>query len=133
MCEFFFQEAKEAGHRFRYYKPTAFHWQKFAEIATKAGVLKQIIQLAYSQAIWQFVETLAVTKINKSTHQAKENAVMTLVYINAIRITIALIMDGQNEQLFPLNFMNKTIGYHLLRHFLGPLVISFNKIATYFY
>ena len=70
-------------------------------------MLKHIIQLAYSQAIWQFIETLAVTKINKSTHQAKENAVMTLVYINAIRITIILIMDGQNEQLFSLNFMNK--------------------------
>ena len=102
-----FQEAKEAGHRFRYYKPTAYHWQKFAEVATKAGVLKHIIQLAYSQAIWQFVETLAVTRINKSTHQAKENAVMTLVYINAIRITITLIMDGQNEQLFSIEFMNK--------------------------
>ena len=76
-------------------------------MATKAGVLKHIIQLAYSQAIWQFVETLAVTRINKSTHQAKENAVMTLVYINAIRITILLIMDGQNEQLFSIGFMNK--------------------------
>ena len=100
------KEAKEAGHRFRYHKPTAFHWQKFAEMATKAGVLKHIIQLAASQAMWQFVETLAVTKINKSTHQAKESAVMTLVYINVIRITIMLIMDGQKDQLFSLEFMN---------------------------
>ena len=68
--------------------------------------MEQIIELAYSQALWQFIDTLAVTKIYKSTHQAKENAVMTLLYINVIRITLQLIMDTNDDQLLPLEFMN---------------------------
>ena len=63
--------------------------------------------MAYTQTLWQFAGTLAVTKINKSTHQAKENAVMTLVYINVIRITITLIMDYNDGKLLSLEFMNE--------------------------
>jgi len=103
----FFQEAKEAGHRFHHYKPTAFHWKKFAEIATEQGVLDHIIDLSCAQAIWQFAGTLAVSKIYKSTYQAKENAAMTLVYINVIRITLLVIMDDNDNKVFSLEFMNK--------------------------
>lgn len=83
------------------------HWTKFAEIATKEDVLNQIIHLAYTQTLWQFIYTLAVSKIYNSTHQAKENSVMTLVYINVIRTTLNLIMDNSEEQLLSLDFMNK--------------------------
>ena len=76
-------------------------------MATKMGVLNQIIELAYSQTIWQLINTLAVTKIFKSTYQAKENAVMTLVYINVIRITLSLLMENNPGQLLSLDFMNK--------------------------
>ena len=67
----------------------------------------QIIHLAYSQTLWQVIYTLAVSKIYKSTHQAKENSVMTLVYINVIRTTLNLIMDNSENQLLSLDFMNK--------------------------
>ena len=67
----------------------------------------QIIQLAYSQTLWQVINTLAVSKVYKSTHQAKENSVMTLVYVNVIRTTLNLICDNSDDQLFSLEFMNK--------------------------
>ena len=70
-------------------------------------MLNHIIDLACAQAIWQFSGTLAVSKIYKSTYQAKENAAMTLVYINVIRITLLIIMDGNDNQVFSLEFMNK--------------------------
>lgn len=70
-------------------------------------VLDKIIQLAYLQTLWQFVGTLAVTKINRSTYQAKENAVMTLFYINVIRMTLQIIMKHNEEQLLSLGFMDE--------------------------
>lgn len=70
-------------------------------------VMDRTIQLAFLQTIWQFTGTLAVTKINKSTFQAKENAVMTLFYINVIRITLLMIMKKNEDQLLPLAFMDK--------------------------
>ena len=76
-------------------------------MATKLGILNPIIELAYIQALWQFISTLAVTKINNSTYQAKENAVMTLVYINVIRITLGLILEHNPGELLSLEFMNK--------------------------
>ena len=76
-------------------------------MATKSGILNHIIELAYIQALWQFISTLAVTKINNSTYQAKENAVMTLVYINVIRITLGLILEHNQGELLSLDFMNK--------------------------
>ena len=82
------------------------HWRKFAETATKIKVFDKIIQLAYAQTIWQFAGTLAVTKINKSTHQAKENAVMTLFHINVIRMVIVILLKS-NDELFSLDFMTK--------------------------
>ena len=69
--------------------------------------MDQIIQMAALQTLWQFIGTLAVTKINKSTYQAKENAVMTLFYINVIRISLLIIMKNNGDQLLPLEFLNK--------------------------
>lgn len=69
--------------------------------------MEQIIHLASVQTLWQFIGTLAVTKINNSTHHAKENAVMTLFYTNVIRIALLIIMKNNDEQLLPLEFMNK--------------------------
>lgn len=71
------------------------------------AVLDKVIQLAALQTIWQFIGTLAVTKINKSTFQAKENSVMTLFYINVIRIALQMILKHNKDQLLPLDFMNK--------------------------
>ena len=70
-------------------------------------MLNQIIQLAYSQTLWQVINTLAVSKVYNSTHQAKENSVMTLVYVNVIRTTLNLIMENSEDQLLSLDFMNK--------------------------
>ena len=76
-------------------------------MATKENVLGHIIQIAYSQTLWQFISTMAVSSINKSTFQAKENAVMTLVYINIIRSTLFIIMENNEDQLFSMEFMSE--------------------------
>ena len=76
-------------------------------MATKEGVFNHIIELAYVQTLWQLVNTLAVSKVYKSTHQAKENSVMTLVYINVIRLSLQLMLDHQDKQLLSLDFMDK--------------------------
>lgn len=71
------------------------------------AVCDGILQLAGLQTVWQFIGTLAVTKINKSTYQAKENAVMALFYTNVIRMVLAIIIKNNGEQLLPLDFMHK--------------------------
>ena len=48
-----------------------------------------------------------MSKIYKSTYQAKENAAMTLVYVNVIRITLLLIMDGNDNKVLSLEFLSK--------------------------
>ena len=50
---------------------------------------------------------MAVSSINKSTFQAKENAVMTLVYINIIRTTLFIILENNVGQLFSMEFMSE--------------------------
>ena len=70
-------------------------------------VFDRIIHMAYTQTLWQFISTLAVTKINKSTYQAKENAVMTLFYINVIRMVLMVIMKNNPDRLLPLEFMDE--------------------------
>ena len=76
-------------------------------MATKENVFGHIIQIAYTQTLWQFIGTLAVSNINKSTFQAKENAVMTLVYINIIRISLFIIMENNDNQLLSMEFMSE--------------------------
>lgn len=76
-------------------------------MATKENVFGHIMQIAYTQTLWQFINTMAVSSINKSTFQAKENAVMTLVYINVIRITLFIIMENNENQLFSMEFMSE--------------------------
>ena len=68
--------------------------------------MAKIIGLAYSQALWQFISTLAVSKVQNSSQQAKENAAMTLVYINALRSTLLLIMNNMKDKLFSINFVS---------------------------
>ena len=75
-------------------------------MVTEFKAFDKIIELCYAQTIWQFTGTMAVTKINKSTHQAKENAVMTLFHINVIR-TVILLLIKSNDELFSLEFMTK--------------------------
>ena len=76
-------------------------------MATKARVLDRIIDLAYTQALWQFIDTLAVSKVQDTSRQAKENAVMTLVYINTLRITLMLMMAINDGRLFSIEFVSE--------------------------
>ena len=69
-------------------------------------MLGKIVELAYTQALWQFISTLAVSKVQNSSQQAKENAAMTLVYINALRSTLLMIMSNMHDKLFSINFVS---------------------------
>ena len=64
------------------------------------------MELAYSQALWQFISTLALSKVQNSSQQAKENAAMTLVYINALRSTLLMIMSNMKDKLFSIDFVS---------------------------
>ena len=76
------------------------------ETVIELQLLDPIIQMACSQTLWQFIGTIEVTRINRSTFQAKENAVMTLFYVNTLRTMLLLIMEKSDNQLVSLEFMS---------------------------
>ena len=65
------------------------------------------IQLGASQALWQFVNTLAVIPNTKSSTEAKENAVVTLIYINVTRMVLAQMLDPTKSSILPMEFLDK--------------------------
>ena len=68
------------------------------------------MEIACTQALWQFSNTLAVTKIQGSSQQAKDNAAMTLVLINAVRITLLVLSSNSNGKLLSLEFCDNLAG-----------------------
>ena len=76
-------------------------------MATEAKVLEKIVDLAFTQTLWQFIDTLAVSKVRQTSKQAKENAVMTLVYINTLRMTLMLMMAINDGRLFSIEFVSE--------------------------
>ena len=66
-----------------------------------------ILNFAYTQTLWQFADTMSVSKLHHSSQQAKENAVMTLVYINTLRITLALMLLKNDGQLMTIEFVTE--------------------------
>ena len=73
----------------------------------KQGVLNDFIQLAATQALWQFVNTLGVVVTSKSTREAKENAVVTLIYINVTRMVLAQLLSSSSSNILSSKFLEK--------------------------
>ena len=65
------------------------------------------IHLGASQALWQFVNTLAVIPNSRSSTEAKENAVVTLIYINVTRMILVQMLDPTKTSILPMEFLDK--------------------------
>ena len=57
--------------------------------------------------MWQYIDTLSVSRVQLSSQQAKNNAAMTLVSINTLRITMLMLLEKVDGQLLPLEFVNE--------------------------
>ena len=89
------------------FKPSPVHWARFAEEVAKQNVLDDFIQLGASQALWQFANTLGVVISSKSTREAKENAVVTLIYINVTRMALAQLLSSNTKTILSQSFLEK--------------------------
>ena len=89
------------------FKPSPVHWARFADEVAKQRVLDQFIELGAPQALWQFTNTLGVVVSSKSTREAKENAVVTLIYINVTRLVLAQMLSPNKGKLLSTDFLEK--------------------------
>ena len=83
------------------------HWARFADEVAKQKVFDPFIQLGSIQALWQFTNTLGVVVTSKSTREAKENAVVTLIYINVTRMVLAQMLGPNKDKILSSNFLEK--------------------------
>ena len=89
------------------FRPSPKHWASFAKIVVEKNLFEDFIELAYQQSFWQFVETLTLTKADASTQCAKENAVLSLFYINVTRLALSQMIKTTTASILPLAFLNK--------------------------
>ena len=101
------QELKSAGHHLAVFKPSPVHWARFAQSVIKLRLFDDFIELGASQALWQFSNTLAVIPNNGSSRAAKENAVVSLIYINVTRMILAQMLGPNSKEILPEEFLNK--------------------------
>ena len=102
-----FQELKSSGHHLAVFKPSPVHWARFADEVARQRVFDQYIELGATQALWQFTNTLGVVVTSKSTREAKENAVLTLHYINVTRMVLAQMLSPSKSKLLSADFLEK--------------------------
>ena len=98
------REKKEINLDISYVKPTAQHWLTFAKEVAESKIFHFWIDLAFTQAIWQFIATIPYMEITGSTVQAKSNSVLTLVSINATRIIFDKLLENEVDGLFSTTF-----------------------------
>ena len=92
------RERKELTNELTYAKPTAQHWYQLAKEIAAKQYFKYWIDKAFTQALWQFILTLPTIEVNGSTMQAKLNAVLTLVNVNATRMVFNHLLGKLNER-----------------------------------
>ena len=98
---------KTAGHHLAVFKPSPVHWARFADEVSKQRVFDPFIELGSIQAMWQFTNTLGVVVTSKSTREAKENAVVTLLYINVTRMVLAQMLGPSKDKILSASFLEK--------------------------
>ena len=98
---------KRKGHQLENFRPSPLHWASFAKIVVEKNLFEDFLELAYQQAFWQFVDALTMMKVDDSTQCAKENAVLSLVYINMTRMVLSQMITKTTTNILPLAFLNK--------------------------
>ena len=89
------------------FRPSPKHWASFAKIVVEKNLFQDFLELAYQQSFWQFVDTLIMSNVDASTQCAKENAVLSLVYINLTRMVLSQMTKMTTGNILPLAFLNK--------------------------
>ena len=83
------------------------HWAIFAKVVAESNLFEDFLEMSYQQAFWQFCDTLTMANVKASTQSAKENAVLSLVYINMTRMVLSQMLKNAKGSLLPLSFLNK--------------------------
>ena len=92
------------------FRPTPTHWASLAKAVVEKNLFNDFLEMAYQQAFWQFANSLAMTDVAASTQCAKENAVLSLIYINMTRMVLSQMVHATGEEIspvLPLEFLNK--------------------------
>jgi len=98
---------KRKGHQLENFRPSPMHWAAFAKVVVEKNLFEDFLELAYQQAFWQFCDTLTMSNVDASTQCAKENAVLSLVYINLTRMVLSQMIKGTDKNILPMAFLNK--------------------------
>ena len=101
------KERKELTNTMTYAKPTTQHWLRFAKEIIQNRKFEFWIDRAFTQALWQFIIALPAMNIKGSTAQAKNNSVLTLVYINATRMIFMKLLGPDHYIFLHKNFHMK--------------------------
>ena len=104
-----FQELKRKGNQLESFKPTPAHWAIFANKVVEKKLFDGFLELAYQQSFWQFVNCLAMEDVTATSQAAKENAVLSLIYINLARMVLGSMLGPvfTADGIIPKTFMDK--------------------------
>ena len=79
----------------------------FAKKVVELNLFNDYLELAYQQAYWQFCNALELLEVQKSSQQAKENSVLSLIYINFTRMVLSQMLNGPGDNILSKDFLNK--------------------------
>ena len=92
------------------FRPSPTHWASLAKMVVEENIFNEYLEMAYQQAFWQFCISLGQSDVKASTQCAKENAVLSLIYINFTRMVLSQMVKATETEILPvlpLEFLNK--------------------------
>ena len=101
---------RKKGHKLENFRPTPTHWAALAKAVIEQNIFNDYLELAYQQAFWQFANSLLMSDVEASSQCAKENAVLSLIYINLTRMVLSQMIHVTGDTIkpvLPLEFLNK--------------------------
>ena len=79
----------------------------FANKVIEKKLFDGYLELAYQQSFWQFVNCMAMEDVTATSQAAKENAVLSLIYINMARMVLGSMLVFTADGIMPKSFMDK--------------------------
>ena len=88
-------------------KPTNEHWKKFSKSVAKKGAFKNIMDVAFTQALWSYVRATEAIELYGATITAQQNATLIMMYLHTLRMVFSKLLDDQKEGVLSLSFLTK--------------------------
>ena len=81
-------------------KPSKEHWLRFGNTVANLEIFDPWIDIAFTQALWIMVRTTPVMDLSGSCLDAKQNATLVIMYLNALRLVLGRLLEDKEAGIF---------------------------------